>query len=215
MKFLIPRSAVTLAIALVFALSAPFAKAALTVVAEETGGNVVFTFSGSLNLPSSTAKFPNSPETYLNPSQGGLVAWQTAASADNYPFQEMVPFGTGESTYNVGVGAGDNIGIYSTALSLNESYVSGAPLNATLTFANTTLAALGVDSSGSPYVWTLTGTNDTITLTVSSGEAAKAVARKIKKLQKKAKKLAKKGQKAKAKKLKRKIKKLKRLLKAL
>ena len=77
------------------------------------------------------------------------------------------------------------------------------------------VAALGVDASGSPYVWTLTGSGDTITLNVSDGAAAKAISSKIKKLQKKAKKLKKKGQKAKAKKLLKKVKKLKRLLKGL
>jgi len=197
-------------------LLAPQAFAALTIVAEETGGNVVFTFSGSLNLPAPSATIPAVAETYLNPMQGAIAFRQATGSADRFPFVSMVPFGTGDTQYNVGIGAGDNIGVYSTELYLNEDYISGDPLSATLTFPNTTLAALGVDASGSPYVWTIAGSNDTITLRVTQSAGAKMeLSRKIKKLEKKAKKLKKKSKKAKAKKLLKKAKKLKKQLAAL
>jgi hypothetical protein len=58
-------------------------------------------------------------------------------------------------------------------ISLPTGYVSGATLSAaSATFANTNLAALGINVGN--YTWTL-GNNDTINLTVSSGGGGSSV----------------------------------------
>lgn len=201
------------------------ASAQVVIFAEEVGPDVVFTVSGSFDPGTPDATSTLAPETWLDPSTGDFEAWQTSSDMNQFSLNEAVPFGTGLVKENIGIGTGDNFGIFGSNLNLNATYTAGLPINTTLTFAGTTFAALGVDVSGGPYVWTLAGNGATITLefpelpepapAVDNSALKKSLSKKIKKLKKKAKLAKGKGQSGKAKRLLKKVKKLQKMLKAL
>ena len=203
----------------------PAARAELTVTGVETGGGVVFTFVGSLDTTGAVSDGVFTPETNLNPGVGTLEAWQGTTDAVLLNLQSSVSFGANVGSFNVGMGSGDNIAIFGDDLTIADSYVSGSPFAATLTFTATNLASLGVNAVGGPYVWTLVGSGDTITMifpqyslpppAANNATEIARLKRKIRQLQKKARKAKKKGQKTKAKKLKRKLKKARKELKAM
>lgn len=154
-----------LAIALFLAQwsSVETARAEVFILGEEVGPDVVFTVSGSLDLPAPAGTDNFSIETVLFPSGGDFEAWQANGNTNRYTLTAEVPFGTGGNSYNLGVGSGDNIAIFDTRLFLSDTYSSGDRLNSTLTFAGTDLATLGVDTTRE-HVWTIAGTGDTITM---------------------------------------------------
>jgi len=224
--FVFPSVPRALCVAVFCCLStAPYARAELTIYAQETGGDVVLTFLGSMNMTGADPDGDFGPETRFEPMIGVIEAWQTDSDVVRLDLDAAVPFGTGGDQDDVGVGSGDNIALFESEFFLDDTYVSGSPLNATLTFAGTDFATLGVDDMAGPYVWTVTGNGDTITMVftappepvavVDNSAARAALLKKIKKLQKKSKKFKKKGKKAKAKKLGKKVKKLQAQLAAL
>ena len=222
MKSAAPSSRFVLSIALVFAgllLMTPQARAELMIFGEETGGDVVFTFSGTIDTTGANGSFDFLAQTHLSPTDGRIEAWQAPSDGVTLGLDAAVPFGTGDEQTDVGAGSGDNIALFGKQLFIDDAYVSGSPFNATLTFANTDFATLGVDDAAGPYLWTVTGNRDTIVMrfpvVVDNSVAKAALLKTIKKLQKKSKKLKKKGKKAKAKKLLKKVKKLQAQLAAL
>ena len=218
--FVFPSVPRALCVAVFFCLSAaPHARAELTITGQERFGDVVFTFSGTMDTTGAVGAGPFFVETKFEPSEGDIEAWQTDSDTARLALDAAVPFGTGPALTDVGVGSGDNIALLGDDLYLEDTYVSGSPLNATLTLAGTDFATLGVDAAGGPYMWTVTGNGDTVVMsflpTLDNSAARAALLKKIKKLQKKSKKFKKKGKKAKAKKLGKKVKKLKAQLAAL
>ena len=215
-------------LAILFLAISP-ARSELTISVEETGGDVVFTFSGDIDTTGKVAFGNFGAATTLYPMEGDIEVTAASTDVDRIDLQATVAFGSGSSMEDVGVASGDTIAIYDSRLFLSQSYVSGSPINTTLTFAGATFASLGVDNNGGPYVWTTVTSGDTITMSFpeppvlppanqnafANASEKSALFRGIKGLQKKAKKLKKKGKKAKAKKLQKKIKKLKKQLKAL
>ena len=128
---------------------------------EESGNDVLSTYSGTLNtdddnindiseLSRFASKFNPSLGYYANPPGG----WRTAAgsyvidaSNSNSPFYD----GPREGSSGRGFGLGTGIA---------PTSISGQ-----MTWENTTLENLGYDSS-QDHVWTLRGTEDTITMIV-------------------------------------------------
>ena len=204
------------------------ASAQLVIVGQEVGANVVFTVSGSFDPGASTPGVFFAPETRFDPPGGKFEAWQTGATMKRFALEATVPFGTGLDQLNVGIGAGDNFAILGNELFLVVTYTAGTPINTTLTFAGTTLAALGVDVAGGPHVWTVTDSGGTITMqfappaqftqpapTVDNSALRTSLSKKIKKLKKEARLAKRKGQSAKAKRLLEKAMKFQKRLKAL
>ncbi|QVL53466.1 MAG: hypothetical protein KFB97_03475 [Cyanobium sp. M30B3] len=127
----------------------------------ESGGNLVVEGTGSLNLPSSPlASGIELPNGFLE-LDGGFATGATAT-----PSLANLYFIDGPNTLGAGIiptfaFSSSDSGI-SSALSyadnffvIDETYVSGAAINSSSTFAGTTLASLGIPNSGTLGTWTL------------------------------------------------------------
>lgn len=156
----------------------------VTITFQESGNDVVSTYSGTLDtddpnindiseLSRFASKFNPSLGYYANPPGG----WRTAAgsyvidaSSSNSPFYDGPRegdgrgFGLGTETAPTSI-SGDPFGLYQNSLVLPEGWTSGSQISGQMTWENTTLDDLGYDSS-QDHVWTLRGTNDTITMIV-------------------------------------------------
>ena len=157
----------------------------VTITFQEIGNYVVSINSGTLDtddpnindiseLSRFASKFNPTLGYYANPPGG----WRTAAgsyvidaSNSNSPFYDGPRegssgrgFGLGTETAPTSI-SGDPFGLYQNSLVLPEGWTSGDQISGQMTWENTTLENLGYDSS-QDHVWTLRGTDDTITMIV-------------------------------------------------
>lgn len=163
-------------IALVFGLAslAAVVRADVTVTLQESGGNVVATYAGSLNTTSSIGVYP------LNPTSPFGSIWPlgprfesvtgTAVILVSQFFTGPASFGSSGATVT-GVVSGQSFGFGPVdqepgkfGYIVPDGYQSGSALSGTATWNSTSFSGLGI-TPGS-YAWT-TGT-DTITLTTIS-----------------------------------------------
>lgn len=139
-------------------LIAGSAQAAVLFSFEETGGDVVGTLSGSLDLEGATPFGPSPiPLDVIRPN-AGFVSVSGGAGA-RYAILGPAIFGTGSAVFGVGDGDAFSVNGGFQAISVPDGY-GGGQLNSTLTFAGTTLALLGITPG--EYVYSLP--NDTVTL---------------------------------------------------
>ena len=143
------------------------ASAALIVDFVEVGSDVEVTLSGTLNLTdlsvvgsgSSTANWINiAPQnSYIGSAFGDYISW------GNVIFNGTL--GTGDEIFESVPRAGDLIVIdgYNGNLQVYDGYSSGDPINSTLTFSNTNIAALGIDPDFS-VTWASGQNADSITI---------------------------------------------------
>lgn len=157
------------------------AHAAVYFTLQQQGADVVLSLQtgGSLNLTGisfTNAGTQADAGLLWNASTQVALGVGSAAGSDIYNAPAVTGpanFGTGPSSFlpassNSGTFFGFAYGSGFNQLALPTGYQSGATLGAaTATFANTTLAALGVVAGN--YTWTLTANNDTINLTVGGG----------------------------------------------
>lgn len=145
------------------------AQAAVTINVNQTGSDIVWDWSGSLDITGAT--------------QGGLFggfgAWVRPANVEfplysagnTYSYSITGPgygaIGNG-TAYNFFTSTSGNtsFGVSGSGSQvwLAESYVSGSSITGTNVLANKTLADIGLNSGN--YTWTVTGSGDTITLNV-------------------------------------------------
>lgn len=214
---------------LAFPLFSSQAFADIAMTAREVGSDVVLSFSGSVN----TAAFSN-------------MAAPRDASGIIYPINSFVEFGpanSGTATSGLqyylgsvtsgpdprlGPGtpnrptetSGNFFSVHNSVVALPAGYSSGSQISGSMTFANQTIAGLGIDSSSAPFTWTLEN-GESVVLSLlaptagDSGVTAAMIQQKIKRAKKQLKRALKSGKRAKAKKLRKKLKKLKRSLKGL
>ncbi|UWQ22746.1 VPLPA-CTERM sorting domain-containing protein [Jannaschia sp. W003] len=147
------------------ALSAGAANAAVLWDFQETGGDVVGIFAGSLDLSGAgSAGAGGLPFDLFSASDAAAIQSDSTGSFDTYEFDAapanfgtdgltLATSGTGDAFAVLGANSGNEVGV-------PTGYASGQALAGTLTFANQTFAALGV-TPGS-YVFSLP--NDTITV---------------------------------------------------
>jgi hypothetical protein len=150
------------------------ANSAVVVTAVESGGDVIFTTEagGSLDLSGSAFWISSNGSTFLNAATGSLGIGGDLAGGNPvnlYLGLTGDPFGpgTGGDIVPEGIsGSGDYFGFSGADnfFFVPDGYVSGDPLSGTSTFAGESFTTLGM-SQGS-YVYTLTGSGDTITLNV-------------------------------------------------
>ncbi|HET7409502.1 MAG TPA: hypothetical protein VFJ13_04825 [Paracoccaceae bacterium] len=146
-------------------LAAADARAAVLWSFEETGGGVVGTFSGSLDLTGATEIIGDSVIGFalIGPNTGTVLsgpAW--SAGIDVFSASAPASIGTGNFT-NASSSTGSPFAVTSSLggrIGVPERYVSGESLDGTITFGGATFAGLGI-APGS-YVWSLP--NDTVTL---------------------------------------------------
>lgn len=137
------------------------ASSAVIIYGEDTGSDVVFTYSGSINT------------TGLTQGGGASVSFGWIGTSNRNRFYAMNGYtgwlGTvtvdtlGVPVNSSGVATGDALGFEENIVWLGQGYTSGSAINGTLTFANTTLATMGF-TLGDSFVATLP--NDTITLNI-------------------------------------------------
>ena len=169
---------------LIFVLLCTGLNAAVTITFEQIENDVISSYSGTLDtnhpdisdvstLSSAVAKFDPSLGYYTNPPGG----WRTFAgsyvvdnSSSKSPFYDGPRLGNGRG-FGTGTQldptqiSGDAFGIFQNSLVLPDDWTSGSEISRQITWANTSLASLGVDSS-QVHTWTLRGTDDTITMVV-------------------------------------------------
>ena len=146
----------------------PAVEAAFTISVAETGGNVVATGSGSLNIDSLAAGAPGSAASFVQANGGSLYVGPTALTA-------VVPYTgvTGPANFGAGAftvadsGAGDIAGIDAgNALVVPNGYVSGAALSGSATWNATTFAGLGLTPGTYTWTWGAGANADSLTVQI-------------------------------------------------
>lgn len=148
--------------ALALSLMAGSASATVLFAFEETGGNVVGTFSGSLDLTDAVAAGSESLVGGLDPSRAVAAL---AGVVDSYLALGPTDFGPG--LLALGMAAGDAIWLVgegsidaNARIGVPSGYASGGALAGTLMFPGESFASLGVTPGA--YVYSLP--NDTVTV---------------------------------------------------
>lgn len=161
-------SGVLAASLLLFAGIAPRSHAAVVIVAEQSGGDVVFSMAsgGSLDLTNLSFLSSSAATSSVRPNQAVLLIG-AEPSIDRYSGASgPTAFGTGTFLTIASSSSGDSIGIDSNGiLFVGNGYVSGELLGAgSSTFSGQSYASLGI-TEGS-YVWSWAG--DSLTLNVTA-----------------------------------------------
>jgi hypothetical protein len=176
-----PRRIVAL-IAFLLVAGAPAAQASVIVTAVESGGDVIISGGGTLNLGAWTAPAePDGDFGRINPSSGdvvvGPITGPTSVLRYTDPVNLMGPdsFGTGgDTTADFGTGAG----VFGFIVTFMEpsapngqllvpvDYLSGDPLSGSSTYSGQTLASLGMNLGSYTWSWGSGGTADSFTMNV-------------------------------------------------
>lgn len=152
------------------------ASAAIVMTAQEIGGDVVFSYSGTLDVAgltrgASTGSIDNSrvrgsPSFVQFTNRSGNNAWPYSSAFSSSPSN----IGTGTLRIDADISSVTAVfGVSTSSLYLDDQLVEADWLSeksGSMTFQGTTLAVLGVDPG--TYTWVLNnGAADTITLTAS------------------------------------------------
>jgi hypothetical protein len=168
--------AVTTLVVIASAGTAVTAQAAYIVNATETGGDVVFAGSGSLN----TSTWNLSTGIHAQASGVGpdavISVGPTDFSLDRYNtptnFAGPTSFGSGTAITTSTAGTGDYTALWFNDdpqnLYLPSGYVTGAALAGTATYVSATFAGLGLTSGTYEWTWGSDASADSLTLNVSS-----------------------------------------------
>jgi hypothetical protein len=144
------------------------AQAVIIINMQETGGDLVVSYSGGLNVDDLVIANTGVSASFIAPNEavvgfgGGFDQYSSAVSGPDL-------YGTSAFTTASISNDGDTfvVGGQFNFLRLPENYVSGTEISGSMTFESTDFATLGIDTASAPYVWTLTNSAaDTITLQV-------------------------------------------------
>lgn len=144
------------------------ANAAVTMYVFESGGNVVATVTGTLNLSALTS-YGSGGAARVSASDDRLYIGQ--ATSHSTPlwkgtFSSNPDFGSGVSQIFADSGSGTGFGTNNGGLYVDESYVQGESLSATSTWNNTTLAGLGLKNGTYVQSWGSGANADSYTLNI-------------------------------------------------
>lgn len=150
-------------ICLAAVLAAPAARADIHITATETGGNVVFNYSGSLSPSAFTFTTPvdQAIRGTVSPVSGLLQFGPVEFSSANPVRLYSGVLADAPSTLGTGgakrcsSATGYNFSIGPDTLGVPVGYVDGTLIAGTATYTGETLKSLGFATSGSPYVWIL------------------------------------------------------------
>ena len=165
------KSLASLIIALAFVSSA---QGAVVVNAVETGGDVVFSYSGAIDQGGWTFLGPTMEPPLLDPTRAYVVVGPTggvASATFDTPTNLVGPadFGTGGLAFPSS-GSGDILGLLvPIRLIVPGGYVRNAPISGTSTYVGLTFASLGMGLGSYTWTWdtpfSASGT-DSVTLNV-------------------------------------------------
>ncbi|MDF1756651.1 MAG: hypothetical protein P1U68_18535 [Verrucomicrobiales bacterium] len=196
-------------------------RADVIVTVEEVGADVEINVNGSLDTTGLSFLGAGVQVGNILPLNGGVTSdlfFLAVGGTNTSRYSagaQFPPFGTnpGEGTATAVSGTGLGFSWNSTTISVGDTYVSGSPIAGTMTFANTTIAAL--IGTPSPFTFELPNGQKIHMLQPVISDPNAAAKSKLKRAIKKLKGKIKKASRAKAKKLKAKLKKLKKQLRAL
>lgn len=147
----------------------------VTINAVESGADVVFTFSGSLDLtglgqPTQAgfgSEFGSNFVINMDPATVN-VFYQFAVQTGPSAFATLGAIATSNTFAN----ANASFGVLNSDIFVSQGYTSNTPISSTMTFPGTTLQGLTLVAG--TYTWTLNN-SQTITLTIGSAPTAKAI----------------------------------------
>ena len=150
------------------------AHASIVITAIESGGNVVFSFSGSVDLTGATSTGGTSVTSVINP---GIPLVEFGGSlSDSYALVNPAggAYGTATITFPSVANSGDifvYVGSATPRIEVPDGYVSNTPISGSMTFNSATFASLGISPVPATYIYDMklagTGTVDqTVTLNV-------------------------------------------------
>jgi hypothetical protein len=165
-------------IAFMFAGFATSAQASVIVNAVETGGDVVISGGGTLNLAEwviniNAQMSGGRVDAGADPSGGRVILGLGSPQVFTDEYSNASPvigplvIGTSNIAFFADAGSGDIFGIdFGIPRSLNVpiGYVSGAPLSGSSTYTSKTFASLGIDVGSYVWSWGSGGTRDSFTL---------------------------------------------------
>jgi hypothetical protein len=163
-------------VALAFSALAPVSGlAAVDVTFEQIGSDVVVKYFGSID----TASLTSTPDQYygtyaaMSPGFGAVAALRGSYVNWTAPFSGPSGFGSSGSPFTATSNPAANktfgFEVINNYVSLSSTYVSGAAINGTFTYANTMLAGLSlVDGTQYSWNWSTGGVSDSITVTVGT-----------------------------------------------
>ncbi len=124
----------------------------LLIEAQQVGGDVVFSMSGTIDIAGLTQGADSSHSAGIDPT-GGSVG-MGAGATDSYSGFDVVPggFGSGGNA-SADSSSGNHFAITNSALYVPDGFVSGSSLNGTMTFSNATFASLGLTQDIYVWVW--------------------------------------------------------------
>ena len=151
------------------------ANAAYVIQANEVGGSVVFTGSGSLNLTALSPSSPLPPNlSFVSPLAGGIVLGTPEPTRFFSGVLGPTSFGTGPLVFlNPTSTSGAQVGVGPGAIRVPLSYVSGSALEiSTSTYENSTFASLRLTSGNYVWNWGQGANSDSLTLQIGSSVPA-------------------------------------------
>lgn len=195
-----------------FAMQA--ARADIVITARETGGDVIFSYTGSLSVSGYAGTYPNYTQTIRGTVSPGssLIYFGPVDFSDSqliHLYSGVVAtaptsVGTGGPTRCIG-STGSHFSINPFGVGVPVGYVDGQTITGTTTYASATLQSLGFATAGGPYVWTLAN-GQRVTLQIGSGSSippdrAAKLRQKLKDLRFQLRQAKRKGQRATARRL--------------
>lgn len=144
------------------------ASAQITINMQETGGDVVFSYAGSLNITDLTVDDGSANPSHLIAPSSSRVLFGGAAVDIYDDLSGPLSYGVGTSTTASVTNTGDPFGMFlGTNFFVPDGYASGTAIAGSIVLDNTDFSTLGIDTSSAPYVWTVQNSAaDTITLQV-------------------------------------------------
>jgi hypothetical protein len=162
------KSLAAIALALVSWIPA-IAQADIVISAQETGGNVVFTFSGSVDLSGLGAPDGTAGSTSgINPALGAFIFSSVSSDPlDTWTGYSFPSYGAGgvQLADSASVPTGFGFGTFAR-LVIEDSYISGTSISGSMTFDSETFASLGLTLG--TYVASLP--SDTVTLVIGPSQ---------------------------------------------
>lgn len=140
----------------------------VTVTATETEGNVVFSWTGSLDMTGATEQgLFGGFQAYVSGITPTVSLYGAGSSTQDWAATGPGSNTVGDSTFTPATASSGTyaFGLWSdTTVKLQAGYVSGSEISGTSTYNDQTFVTMGLYPGS--YVWTITGSNDTVTLNV-------------------------------------------------
>ena len=147
----------------------PAANAAYTITLSESGGDVVASASGSINLTALTLNNNANLRAYVEPSAPAIVVGPAALTAATTYDGVAGPANFGAGAFLVAnSGTGSIAGLDHSSVIVPNGYVSGSAISGTATWTGATLASLGITPGTYTWTWGTGPDADSLTLQVTA-----------------------------------------------